>query len=265
MFKSISVNLETQSVSITDDNDKVRALPLSSPDAFDLISKAWLRCGWDVKHVYSFSWLGRPIIQLPEDILRLQEIIYRVKPDVIIETGIAHGGSLILHASICKCIGRGRVIGVDIEIRPHNLEAIQNHELFSLITLIEGDSVSAETIGRVRAHIRPDEKVLVILDSCHTKSHVLAELNAYSPLVSVGSYIVVMDGIMKDLVGAPRTAEDWGWNNPHSAVREFLDLNANFKTEPPSFVFNEGQTERWVSYAPDGLLLKTSEKAVCVL
>jgi len=259
MFKNISVNLETQSVEITDDKDNVKVLPLSSPDAFDLVSKVWLRCGWDVKHVYSFSWLGRPIIQLPEDVLRLQETIYRVKPDLIIETGIAHGGSLVLHASVCKCMGKGRVIGVDIEIRPYNLEAIQHHELYSLITLIEGNSVLPETLDRVRAQVRPGEKVLVILDSCHTKEHVLSELNAYAPLVSVGSYIIVMDGIMKDLVGAPRAAEDWGWNNPHCAIGEFLESNSNFRAEEPTFVFNEGYAERWITYAPDGLLLKTGE------
>jgi len=259
MFKNISVNLETQSVSVTDSEDKVTALPLSSPDAFDLVSKVWLRCGWDVKHVYSFSWLGRPIIQLPEDVLRLQEIIYRVKPDVIIETGIAHGGSLVLHASICKSMGKGRVIGVDVEIRPHNLEAIQNHELYPLITLIEGDSVSPDTLSRVRAQIQPQDRVLVILDSCHTKKHVLSELHAYSPFVSVGSYIIVMDGIMKDLVGAPRTSDDWGWNNPHCALQEFLESNSNFKKEDASFVFNEGQTANWVSYAPDGVLLRVAQ------
>ena len=116
---------------------------IGTPEAFALLSRLWLRAGWDTKYVYSFSWLGRPMIQLPEDMLRMQEVIYQVKPDVIIETGVAHGGSLVFHASLCHAMGRGRVIGVDIEIRPHNREAIEAHELFDLITLIEGDSRQA--------------------------------------------------------------------------------------------------------------------------
>ncbi len=114
---------------------------LDSPEAFRLISKAWVRCGWDTKYVYSFSWMGRPVIQLPEDMLRIQEVIYEVKPDVIVETGVAHGGSLIFYASLFKAMGKGRVIGIDIEIRPHNRSAIEAHEMKPLISLIEGSSV----------------------------------------------------------------------------------------------------------------------------
>src|SRR5678815_3421901 len=115
---------------------------IGSPEAFRILSKLWLRSGWDAKYVYSFTWLGRPIIQLPEDLLRLQEVIYRVKPDVIIETGVAHGGSLIFYASLCKAMAKGRVIGVDVEIRAYNRSAIEAHELSSYITLIEGDSIA---------------------------------------------------------------------------------------------------------------------------
>src|SRR3989338_4111581 len=125
----IKIDLE-KSLVIVEEGGNIKTYPMATPEAFSIISKAWLRCGWDTKYVYSFTWMGRPIIQLPDDVVRIQEVIYRVKPDVIIETGIAHGGSLVFHASLCKAMGRGRIIGVDIEIRPHNRKAIEEHELF---------------------------------------------------------------------------------------------------------------------------------------
>ena len=181
-------------------------LNIGSPEAFHVLSQLWLRSGWDNKYVYGFSWMGRPIIQLPEDILRIQELIYSVKPDVLIETGIAHGGSLIFYASLFCAMDKGRAIGVDVEIRPHNRRAIETHEMRRLITMIEGSSVHAKVVNEVGANIKPGERGLVILDSDHTRQHVLAELHAYSQFVAVGSYIVACDGIMQDLVGAPRTS-----------------------------------------------------------
>lgn len=225
---------------------------LGTAEAFDAISRAWLRSGWDTKYVYGFSWLGRPIIQLPEDMIRHQELMYSLKPDVIVETGVAHGGSLIFYASICKAVGHGRVIGVDIEIRRHNRMAIEAHELFPLITLIEGPSTDTFTFEHVRAAVGTDQRTLVILDSAHDKAHVLAELELYSELVQPGSYIVAMDGIMGDLGGAPRTAPDWTWNNPRTAVREFVDTHPHFVLDSPPFPFNEGAVESRVTYAPDG-------------
>jgi cephalosporin hydroxylase len=190
------------------DGDKVRVREegaveveygIGTPGAFRILSQLWLRSGWDNKYVYSFTWLGRPIIQLPEDLIRIQEVIYSVRPDVIIETGVAHGGSLIFYASLCKLLDKGRVVGVDIEIRPHNRAAIESHFLSPYITLIEGSSIDRSVVSRVRELIKPDETVMVMLDSCHTKSHVLSELEAYGPLVTPGSYIVAMDGIMEHL------------------------------------------------------------------
>jgi cephalosporin hydroxylase len=212
---------------------------LASPEAFAAVSRAWLRCGWDSKHVYTFTWLGRPIIQLPEDLIRLQEVIYLVKPDVIIETGVAHGGGLIFYATLCKAMNKGRVIGVDIEIRPHNRAAIEAHELSPLITLVEGSSTAPEIVARVKSLIPPGAKVFVLLDSNHTKDHVLGELNAYCDLVSSGSYIVATDGIMKDLVGAPRSNIDWAENNPFMAVQAFLPSHPEFQQEQPRWLFNE--------------------------
>lgn len=231
---------------------------LDTKEAFAAIGQAWERVSWEARYEYSFTWMGRPIIQLPDDAFRLQELIYKVKPDVIIETGIAHGGSLIFYASLCKAMGRGRVLGVDIEIRPHNRKAIEEHELFSLINLIEGNSISNDTVAKVASFIKPDETVLVILDSCHAKEHVLQELVSYSPFVTRGSYIVAMDGLMEMLAGAPRTSADWQWNNPRSAIMEFIAKNPNFVIEKPSFVFNEGHIDFWITYSPDGVIKRLS-------
>jgi cephalosporin hydroxylase len=190
------------------------------------------------------------MIQLPEDMIRLQEVIYRVRPDLIIETGVAHGGSLIFYASLCKAMNTGRVIGIDIEIRPHNRMAIEAHALFPFLTLIEGSSIEPAIVNQVSGHVGTGEKVIVFLDSCHTKEHVLAELNAYAPLVSVDSYIVAMDGIMEHVVGAPRTQPDWTWNNPRQAALEFVQANTNFHIEEPPFAFNEGSITERVTYWP---------------
>ena len=231
-------------------------LSLGDPKAFSVISDAWLRAGWDTKYVYGFSWLGRPVIQLPEDMLRIQEVIYDIKPDVIVETGVAHGGSLIFYASLCTAIGKGRVIGIDIEIRPHNRAAIEEHRLSPLISLVEGSSIHTDIVQSVKDQIGSAETVLVLLDSNHLKDHVLAELEAYSPLVSPGSYIVACDGIMQQVVGAPRTAEDWTWNNPISAVNEFVANHPEFECVEPAWPFNEGKITERVTYWPKAFLRK---------
>lgn len=227
---------------------------MNSPDAFSAVAAAYLRCGWDTKYVYSFTWLGRPIIQLPDDAFRMQELICAVQPDVIIETGIAHGGSAVFYASLCKLLERGRVIGVEVELRKHNREALDSHPLRPLITLIDGSSIDPATVSRVRNLIAPDETVLVLLDSRHTKEHVLAELSAYAPLVTKGSYIVVMDGIMQYLTGAPRSALDWAQNNPAAAAREFAAKHNDFELADPPPPFNEGATTSRVTYCPDAFL-----------
>lgn len=232
--------------------------PLGSSEGFNLVSKAWLRAGWDAKYVYSFTWMGRPIIQLPDDLLRIQEIIYAVRPTLIIETGVAHGGSLIYYAGLFKAMGyAGRIIGIDIEIRPHNRQAIEAHELFPAITLVEGSSVAPDIVQQVAGLIHPDDRVMVVLDSNHSKGHVLAELEAYGPLVSPGSYIVATDGIMHWLGNAPRTEPDWDWNNPKNAAEEFLGNHPEFINAPLQFPFNEGNVSEPVTYWP-GAWLKRS-------
>ncbi len=227
-----------------------RTLPLASPEAFEIVSAAWLRCGWDVKYVYAFSWLGRPVIQLPEDLVRLQELVWRVRPDVIVETGVAHGGSLVFYAGLFAAIGHGRVIGVDVAIRPANRAAIEAHVLAPRIALVEGSSIDPATVAAVRALIAPGERAMVVLDSNHSRAHVRAELEAYAPLVAPGSYIVVCDGIMEAVAGSPRGRPEWAHDNPLAAARDFLTDNADFIEEEPEFPFNEGAVRARVTYSP---------------
>ena len=227
---------------------------LYTKEAFELISQQWLKVGWNQKYPHTFSWMGRPVIQLPEDMIRIQEVIYRVRPDVIIETGIAHGGSLVFYASLCKAMATGRVIGVDIEIRPHNRQALEAHELFPLITLIEGSSTAPEVVSEIRSLIKPREVVTVILDSAHSKQHVLAELEAYHDLVTPGSYIVVTDGIMKDLHDVPRGKREWLMDNPAQAASEFAWKHPGFVLERPVWPFNESELSEDVTYWPGAWL-----------
>ena len=246
---------------IVETNGSTVEHPFASPEAFALLSKIWLRCGWDMKHVYTFSWMGRPVIQLPEDMLRIQEVIHQVSPDVIIETGVAHGGSLIYYASLCKAMERGRVVGIDIEIRPHNRKAIEAHPLTPWITLIEGNSIAPDIVASVAALIKPGEKVLVLLDSCHSRDHVRAELEAYSPLVTEGSYIVATDGIMRDLVGAPRSNADWSTNNPYTAACEFVKKHPEFEQGEPRWEFDESHgIQGNITYWPGAYLRRRSRQ-----
>lgn len=249
------ISFDTQrAVVIVEEEGSRREIPFDTAEAFALASDVWLRVGWDTKHVYTFSWLGRPIIQLPEDMFRVQEVISRLRPDVVIETGVAHGGSLVFYASLMEAMGHGRVVGVDIEIRPHNRAAIEGHELSHRITLIEGSSTEPSIVKQVHEHVSPGDTVLVLLDSNHTRDHVRAELEAYSPMASVGSYVVAADGIMQNVVGAPRTADDWTWNNPQQAVRDFVAEHDEFVHEPPGFEFSESPLTAAVTYWPGGWL-----------
>ena len=203
-------------------------------------SGKWLEDAFRQKYMYNFSWMGRPIIQLPADMVAFQEIVWDVKPDLIIETGIAHGGSLILSASMlalldyCDAIRDGtvldpkkpkrRVIGIDIDIREHNKQAMLSHPLAGAIDMIEGSSIAGETIERVRKAAEGYSRVLVCLDSNHTHDHVLAELEAYAPFVSKGSYCIVFDTLVEDLPGDTFTDRPWSpGNNPKTAVYAYLD------------------------------------------
>ncbi|MEA2960607.1 MAG: hypothetical protein QOI46_705 [Alphaproteobacteria bacterium] len=232
-----------------------RRLDLYGKEAFELISDLWLKTSWNQKYSYTFTWLGRPIIQHPEDLIRLQEVIFTLRPDVIIETGVAHGGSLILYASLFKAMGsKGRVVGVDIEIRPGNRRAIETHELASYIALIEGDSAAPDVVSRARGFLRPGDKVLVILDSNHAKAHVAKELEAYAPLVTPGSYIVATDGIMGLVHDTPRGRPEWASDNPTQAASEFAARHSDFVLEEPKWRFNESELDRTITGWPGAWL-----------
>ncbi|MCC3379489.1 cephalosporin hydroxylase family protein [Paenibacillus farraposensis] len=201
-------------------------------------------------YTYNFTWLGMPIIQFPQDIISLQEIIWEVKPDVIIETGIARGGSIIFHSSMQRLIGNnGIVIGIDIDIRSHNREAIENHPLASNVYLIEGDSTSVEVMNQVKEFIPEGKSVLVILDSNHTHDHVLKELEVFSPLVNNGSYLVVLDTIVEDMPDHFFKDRPWkAGNSPKSAVKQFLKENKRF------IVDRDIEDKLLITVAPEGYL-----------
>lgn len=200
------------------------------------------------KYSYHFTWMGRPIIQFPQDIVAMQEIIWQVRPQLIIETGIAHGGSIVFYASILELIGEGKVLGIDVEIRPDNRRAIESHPMFKRIRLIEGSSVDSHVVDEAR-RLAEGQRTLVVLDSNHTHEHVLAELQLYGPLVSVESYCVVMDTVIEDMPSDSFPDRPWGrGNNPKTAVWEYLRTH-------PEFEIDSGiQQKLLITVAPDGYL-----------
>lgn len=216
---------------------------------------AFMRESTRPKYSYNFSWLGRPIIQYPQDIVAMQELIWAVQPDLIVETGIAHGGSLILYASLLELNTAGggpqgaRVIGVDIDIRAHNRAAIEAHPMSRRITMIEGSSLDPAVVARVAEAARGQGRVLVCLDSNHTHAHVLAELEAYAPFTSVGSYCVVFDTIIEDLPAEMFPDRPWGpGDNPRTAVREYLGSHPEFEVD------RRMEDKLLVTVAPGGFL-----------
>jgi len=251
--------IDTSEKTLTRETEGERhTVALYSKEAFELLSRQWLKVGWNQKYPYSFSWMGRPVIQIPEDMIRAQEVVYRLRPDVIIETGVAHGGSLIFYASLCKTMGNGRVIGIDVEIRPHNRRALERHELYPYITLVEGSSTASEVIRKVRSLVAPGQAVLVILDSNHTRQHVSEELEAYHDLVTPGSYIVATDGSMRDLHDVPRGKPEWAWDNPAAAAVEFAERHKEFTLEQPPWPFNESDLTENITHWPSAWLRRVS-------
>lgn len=199
---------------------------------------------------YNFDWLGIPIIQYPQDIVAMQEIIWQVKPDIIIETGVAHGGSLVLYASLLKLLGGDRkVVGIDIDIRQHNREKIESHPVFDYIELIEGSSIDHDIAGAAAKFTENKKNVLVILDSNHTHEHVLKELELYSPLVTKNSYLIVFDTVIEDMPEDAFPNRPWGiGDNPKTAVHEFLKNNQRFEID------KNIQHKLQITVAPDGYL-----------
>ena len=228
---------------------------LGADEQLKTSSRSWMRDSGQHQYAYNFSWLGRPIIQLPQDIVALQELIWRLQPDLIIEAGIAHGGSLIFSASMLElnavCGGPidARVLGIDIDIRPHNREAIEAHPMMRRISMIEGSSIASDVIGRVVAQAEGKRCVMVVLDSNHTHDHVLAELEAYAPLTTVGSYCVVFDTVIEDLPADMFLDRPWGpGNNPKTAVREYLKSNSDFEVD------KRIENKLLITVAPNGYL-----------
>jgi cephalosporin hydroxylase len=218
-------------------------------------TRNWVNLANARKYSYHFEWMGRPIIQYPQDIVAMQELIWQVQPDLIIETGIAHGGSLIFMAAMLElnaaCGGPkdAEVLGIDIDIRAHNRAAIDAHPMSRRIRMIQGSSIAPEVIEQVRAEAAGKKRVLVCLDSNHTHDHVLAELKAYAPLATVGSYCVVFDTIVEDVPATMYPDRPWGpGNNPKSAVHEYLQTH-------PEFEIDKGiDRQLMISMAPDGYL-----------
>jgi cephalosporin hydroxylase len=207
-------------------------LDIYSDAGFRALTRLWVMAGWQRKLSYEPTWLGVPIIQLAEDILMMQELLYKVRPGVVVETGVAHGGSAIFYASILELLGHGRVVAVDVEIRKYNRLAILSHPQSDRIKLIEGDSTARETFQLVQASIPAGERVVVTLDSNHARDHVLRELELYSCLVSPGSYIVVFDTVMDLLAEAPSGRPDWRESGAGAAVRSFLQVHPEFQVDP---------------------------------
>jgi len=251
----MKINIDTDAGTLAIDGT---SHDLFSKESFAVIADLWVKTGWVRKYSYGFSWLGRPIIQLPDDMLRIQEAIWQVQPDIIIETGIAHGGSLIFYASLMEMIGPkdggGQVIGLDIDIRAHNRAAIEAHPMVKRITMIEGSSVADDVVAKVKALIKPTDVVMLILDSNHSRDHVAAELAAYAGLVTPGSYILSQDGVMQLVAGSPRAPAEWADDNPITAVNAFLAAHPEFELSHPPRPFDEALDTPECSHHPVGWL-----------
>lgn len=214
------------------------------------LTRVWLREITPYKYHYHFTWLGRPIIQLPQDIVAVQELIWRVRPELIIETGVAHGGSLVLSASMLQLLGgNARVIGIDVDIREHNRKLIEAHPMHGRIDLIEGSSIDPQVFAQVQRAAEGRANVMVMLDSCHTHDHVLSELALYSTLVRRGSYLIVFDTLIESMPDRFFDDRPWGQgDNPLTALRQFLSTNDRFEID------REMTSKLLMTAAPDGYL-----------
>jgi cephalosporin hydroxylase len=232
---------------------ETKTVDLYSNEGLELVSLLWVKLYAQYKLTHDVPWTGIPIIQFPEDILMMQELIWKVRPDVIVECGIAHGGSLVFYSSLFELIDRGRVIGIDVDIRKHNRIAIEKHPMSHRIEMIEGSSTSEEVIHALKKMIKKEDKVIVILDSNHSKDHVAKELQLYKDLVTPGSYLVVMDGAQAFAWDIPNGKEEWKEDNPLIAIEEFVD-------KTPQFTIDPHYNRLRVTSNPKGFLRKLTEE-----
>jgi cephalosporin hydroxylase len=224
-----------------------KTVDLYSQEGLELVGQLWVKAYAQARLTHEVSWMGIPIIQFPEDVCMMQEILWKVRPDVIVECGIAHGGSLVFYAAQMELIGKGKVIGVDVEIRHHNRLAISNHMMTHRIELIEGSSIAPQTIELVKEKIKGARKVMVILDSNHSTEHVAEELELYSAMVTEGSYMIAMDGAQAYVWDIPNAKPGWKDDNPLIAIEKFVKKDKRF-------VIDEHYTRLKVTSNPKGYL-----------
>lgn len=233
-----------------DADNRARIAAMAGDGAFRALTREWFNASCRHRYSYHFTWLGLPVIQYPQDLIAMQEIIWRTRPELIVETGIARGGSLVFFASMLEMLGSaGRVVGVDVDIREHNRAAIERHPLSKRIAMLDGSSIDAAIVKEVRAIARTIRSILVVLDSNHTHAHVLRELELYSPLVRKGNYLIVMDTVVESLPAELFGDRPWGpGNNPRTAVNAFLKDNDRFRLD------EEIENKLLLTVAPGGYL-----------
>lgn len=231
---------------------KSRTVNLYSKEGLELVASLWLKLSCEYRLMYEPTWMGVPIIQLPSDIVMMQELIWKLRPDVIVECGLAHGGSAVMYASICELIGKGKVIGIDVEVRQYNRAAIQSHPMSKRIEIIEGSSVDVSTVELVRKKIDGARTVLVVLDSNHSYDHVLKELNLYHSMVTPNSYLVAMDGAQAHVWEVPKCKRVSSDDNPLRAIKEFLKNHAEWEID-------EHYNRMHVTSNPSGFLRRHPE------
>jgi cephalosporin hydroxylase len=239
-----------------DNQGECSTVDLYSREGLDMLSNLWVKVAAEHRLPYEPTWLGRPIIQFATDVVAIQELLWKVQPDVVIETGVAHGGSLILSASVLELLGKGKVIGIDIEIRPNNRAAIEAHPLKRRIELVEGSSIAPDTVAAVRKLTGDAKVVLVIFDSNHSYAHVLQELELYAPLVTAGSYLVAHDGAQAWVADIPSAKSAWKDDGgPLDAIHEFLATHKEFRIDP-------FYTRFGITSSPDGYLRRLTDSEI---
>ncbi len=240
-------------IKISNKANVAQEIDIYTKEGLDVLALLWTKASTHHRLMYEPTWLGMPIIQLSEDIVVMQELIWKLQPDVIVETGVAHGGSAVFYASMLQLLGKGKVVAVDVDIRKHNEVAIKSHFLSSRINLIQGSSVDASVLAQVRAHIKPADKVLVTLDSNHSKAHVARELELYGELVTPGSYMVAMDGAQAWVSDIPNGKPEWKDDNPLVAIEDFVARDKRY-------VIDEYYTRLKVTASPKGFLRRLTDE-----